>query len=355
MIHNSHRIYKRYQSDVEAAITGLGLGLLVGIVLANIPVYPPKWAPVLVAVIALVGFRWPMVAYLLAVLTLLYPIYTVSLYLAVLFLALTVLTHRPAGHYLGATVLLLSTPLLAKYHLHWTVPVLAGLWWGSVNGFWIAAFGALWGKVLGGMAGLEIDWLLMGGHAPSMAGIMQRFNGIGSLETLNKLIQPLAPDATLLLYHLLQVAVWALVAGLVGFLANHRWPYRNMPWTPLFISALGLIALGLGHLSLAVWLRQIDPVNFNYDPLLMATVVGLVVSSTLAIFRQALELPVAPRRRLRRATAPSATRTYQNQPGETFAQSPPSRDRPAPISLPELPEWEPPEDEDNDLILLELD
>ena len=110
LVRTSHRVYKRYQSLFEAAITSLCLALLVGLILLNLPVYPPNWAPVIVALIALVGFRWPLAAYLLAVGVLLYPIYTLSLYLAILFLAVAIVVHRPASHYLGATVLVLSTP-----------------------------------------------------------------------------------------------------------------------------------------------------------------------------------------------------------------------------------------------------
>lgn len=350
VINSSHRIYKRYQPVVEAAITGLGLGLIVGIVLAGIPVYPPNWAPVLIAVIAMVGFRWPLPAYLLAVLTLLYPIYSVSLYLAVLFLAISILIHRPASHYLGATIIILSVPILAKYQLHWAVPILAGLWWGSVNGFWIGAMAALWSKLLNGMAGLNADWLMMG-EAPSIGGLMQRYHGLGSLETLSKLIEPLAPDTTILLYHLLQIAVWALVAGFVGLLAHQKWLQYGFPWSILFISALGITALGAGHLFLTIWLQKTDPATLDYDPLITVTIIGLGVSSILAVFRQALEFPVAPRRRRKKRPVAAASPSPQyNRPENNMAQSYSSA-----IPLPELPEWEPPDDENDDLILLELD
>jgi len=350
MVRTSHRIYKRYQSLVEAAITGISLGILVGIVLASIPVYPPNWAPVLVALAALIGFRWPLAAYILTTLVLVYPIYTLSLYLAVLFLAITILFHRPASHYLGATVMVLSVPLLAKYQLHWALPILAGLWWGSVNGFWISGAAALWGKLLAGMAGLDIDWLAMAGQSPTIAGLMQRYNGLGSLDTLNKLVQPLAPDTTILLYHLLQVAAWALVAGLVGFLAHQKWIYQRYPWSILIISAIGIIALGASHLFLTFWLKQTDLATFYYEPLLLIAVTGLAVSSTLSVIRQSLDLPVAPKIHKRTISVPV---TRSDEAAETKAKQ--GEIRPTPIPLPDLPEWEPPDDDNNDLILLELD
>jgi hypothetical protein len=139
-----HTIFKRYQSVIESGITAIGLALLVAVVLVGQPVYPPNWAPVTVSIIALIGLRWPLAAYALASLILLYPIYTISIYLAILFLAISILLHRPASHYLGATILILATPLLAKYQLHWIVPILAGLWWGSINGFWVGGAAAFW-------------------------------------------------------------------------------------------------------------------------------------------------------------------------------------------------------------------
>ncbi len=354
----THTIYKRYQSLVEAIIAAVGLALLVGVVLASMPVYPPNWAPVIVAVVALVGFRWPTMAYMVASLALVYPIYTLSLYLAILFFAIAILMHRPASHYLGATVLVLAIPVLAKYHLHWTVPLLAGLWWGFVNGFWIGAAAALWGKLLGGMAGLDIDWLVLAGQSPTLAGIMQRYSGLGSLETLGKLVQPLAPDTTSLLYHLLQIATWALVAGLVGLLANQKWLYHRFPWSTLGISAIAIVALGGGHLFLAVWLRQINPTTLDYEPFLMAAVLGLMISSTLEVVRQSLELPVAPKM-YRRVISVPVTRTAASPEVTSDAAATSithkGQSKPSPVPLPDLPEWEPPEEDNNDLILLELD
>jgi hypothetical protein len=287
-------------------------------------------------------------------LTLLYPIYTLSLYLAVLFLAITILCHRPASHYLGATVLILATPLLAKYHLHWAVPILAGLWWGPINGFWIGSAAALWGKLLAGMAGLDIDWLVMIGQSPDLAGLVQRYNSLGSLETLTKLIQPLAPDTTLLLYHLLQILSWGLAAGLVGVLARQKWLYHHYPWSTLVVSALGVITLSLSHLFLVVWLKQANLALLTYQPLLVTALISLVASSALEIIRQSLELPVAPKIHRRLITAPV---TQAEAYSGVFASSPTPRgqDRPTPIPLPDLPEWEPPAKDNNDLILLELD
>ena len=358
-----HKLYKRYQDWVEGGITAIGLALIVTAVLVALPVYPPNWAPVLVAVIFLVGVRWSLPAYILAVLTVLYPIYSISLYLAILFLALTILAHRPFSHYLGATVLVLAVPVLARYHLHWLVPIIAGLWWGAVNGVWMAALAAFWGKLLGGMAGLEIDWLVMAGQSPSVAGLLQRYQGIDALETLLKLLQPFATNPTVLLYHLLQIALWAMVAALMGFFTTQKWVHYKYPWSTLLVTTLGAVALALGHILLASWLSEAAPPVLNYSFLFIAVVFSLIVSSSLEVTRKYLDLPLAPTVKKRHITVPVTT----HQPETEMVEQPHLLEQPhqlaqplkqakptKPVKLPDLPEWEPP-DEDNDLILLELD
>lgn len=345
-----HKLYKRYQSAIESAITALGLGLLVAVVLINLPVYPTNWAPVLVTMVIVLGLRWAPAAYIVAALTLIYPIYTISLYLAILFVALATLTLRPFSHYLGATVLFLAVPWLAKYHLHWLIPILAGLWWGSVNGFWIGGAAALWGKLIGGMAGLEIDWLLLDGQSPSIAGLMQRFHGLEALEMLLKIVQPFAVDATVLLYHLLQITLWAMIGLLVGTLSNQQWLRHKFPLSTLIITATGTIGLIAGHIALASWLAEVAPASVNYSILMIGALSAFALGSCLETSRRFLDFPLAPKKQQTYNPQPITQMHIQQQP--VVKQSVQSKLKPIP--LPDLPEWEPPE-EDNGLILLELD
>jgi hypothetical protein len=344
-----HRIYKRYQSTVERVITVVGLGLLVAGVLVSLPVYPPNWSPVLVALVIVIGLRWPLGAYILAVLSVVYPIYTISLYLAILFVAVAILGQRLSSHYLGATVLILVVPWLAKYNLHWAVPVLAGLWWGASGGFWIGGAAALWGKLLGGMAGLDIDWLMMTGQSPIIAGLMQRFSDLNALETLLKILQPFAPDATVLLYHLLQITLWAVVSLIIGAIAGRKWTHYGYPWSTLAITGAGIAVLIGGHIVLAGWLKEASPAHLNYEVLVLGAFISLVVSTSLEVTRRFFDLPVAPKAKKWVAPAPAISTDTKPQ-----ADLQPAQAKPTPVQLPELPEWEPPK-EDNDLILLELD
>lgn len=351
ILHPPHRLFRRYQSFVEGAIAAVALAAIVGLLLYILPVYPPNWAPVLVMTIALFGLRWPTVAYLLAVVIAIYPIYTISLYLAVLFIALTVLGQRVFAHYLGATVLVLATPLLAQYHLHWLIPLLAGLWWGTSGGAWIGGLAALWGKMLGGMAGLDPDWLTLAGQSPSLAGVMQRFHTLNSLETLLKLLQPFAPDTSTLLYHLLQIAIWATAGAVLGTLAGRPWIQHRQPWSSLVLAVLGgLILLG-GHLGLLIWLIDAAPERINLTLIGGAAATAVLVAAPLTMLRHILELPVAPSPPKRKRFAAWRKRLGLGSRPKPGASAPLE---PTPIPVPELPEWEGPEEEGG-LIMLELD
>jgi hypothetical protein len=204
-----HSIYRRYQAHLESILTAAGLAVLVTLALNHLAVYPYNWVLVIGVAIAVLGIRWPALAYILAVAVMLYPIYTINLYLAVIFLAVSALGHRIFIHYLGATTLVLATPWLAEYHLHWLVPILGGLWWGGLVGVWVGGLAAIWGKIIAGMAGMNIDWLLLAGQRPEAQVIVTRFQETNSLETLLLLVEPFAATSGVILYNLLQVIGWA--------------------------------------------------------------------------------------------------------------------------------------------------
>ena len=108
-----HSIYRRYQGMLEGSLTSVAFAVMVTYALDTLSVYPTNWVVVMGVAMAILGVRWPAIAYVLAVVALIYPIYTINFYLAVLFVAVSALGHRLFIHYLGATTLVLSTPLLA--------------------------------------------------------------------------------------------------------------------------------------------------------------------------------------------------------------------------------------------------
>jgi hypothetical protein len=374
-----HNLYRRYQALLESTVTAVGLATVVVLALLNLSVYPANWVVVIGLSIAVLGIRWPLIAYILTVAAMVYPIYTINLYLAVLFLGIAVLSQRVFVHYIGAAVLILGTPILAEYHLHWLVPILAGLWWGGATGAWIAVLAAVWGKILGGMAGMDIDWLTMAGNAPETQAIMTRFQSANSLQTLLLLVEPFAATSGVILYNLLQVIGWAVAAGFVGSLSGRKWVKYRAPWSILVLTAGGGLILLATHLGLPYWLNEaVTPATLAAlkDPTgpLFSLIIVIIVGTIVHSLRETLDLPVAPQqdfstlrrrhpgnsisesgpvklfRRATRSTSPDATRGAELV-DNTFDR--PRRPVPVPHTS-ELPEWEPPRD-DSGLIQLEID
>ena len=337
-----HNLMRRYLSLLERVLVAAGLaGLLYGL-LNSLPVYPRDWDLVMIAAVFVAALWWPGVAYFMAVAAAAYPLYTLSLYVAVLFLAVALLGQRIFIHNLGGLVLVLAAPWLARYDLAWLAPVLVGLWWGAAWGAWMGGLAALWGQVAAGMAGLNPDWLALSGSSPTIAGVAQRFGPANSLETLKLILEPLAPNASLLLYNLLQVAGWAVVGGLVGLLADRSWLQRRRPWGTVAAGVAGAWALLGVHVGLGLWLEQYNLATLAllWPTLVFTTAVVSLVVAGLEVVRHFLEHPLPPPRR----RAPVLRR-----PGG------PSEPERAPLPMPaQLPEWQPAEESDG-LIMLELD
>jgi hypothetical protein len=306
---------------------------------------------------------------------LIYPIYTINLYLMVLFVAISALGYRLFVHYLGATLLVLATPVLAKYHLHWLVPILGGLWWGGLSGAWIGGLAALWGKVLGGMAGMSTDWLLLAGQMPAAGVMATRFHEANSLNTLLLLIEPFATTSAIILYNLLQVVGWTVAGGFIGSLAWRKWVKYRTPWSILVLTAGGGIIMMVTHLGLPYWLREAvttDTVRVLQDPSgpLFSLLMVIIVGTTIHSFRESLDLPVAPARSVRASSNRhpknkvkiNLFRRNESERSQRSAQTglraAAEFDGPRrPVRVPhnsELPEWEPPRDESG-LIMLEID
>lgn len=356
-----HGLMRRYLSFLERLLVAAGLsGLLYGLMI-SLPVYPTNWDLVILAAVFVVALWWPGAAYLIAVAAAAYPLYTLSLYIAVLFLAIALLGQRVFIHNLGAMVLVLAAPWLARYNLAWAVPLLGGLWWGAAGGAWMGGLSALWGQVAAGMAGLNPDWLVLIGTSPTIAGVAQRFGEANSLDTLRLILEPLAPNTTLLLYHLLQVVAWAAVGGLVGALADRAWIQHRRPWGAILGGIVGAFVLLGAHIGLGLWLERYTPESLSpmWSMLIATTVVVAVLVGALEGLRDFLEHPLPPARRhprristhsgqVRRAGSRQsrvrASRSGRGREGER-----------APLPVPtQLPDWEP-ADESEDLIMLELD
>lgn len=293
-----HGLIRRHLSKLERGLVAAALAGLLYLFLLQVPAYPTPWEMVIATAVFCVMLWSPAVAFFLAVVAALYPLYTISLYLAVLFLAVALLGQRVFIYHMGATLLVLATPWLAQVHLGWVTPLLGGLVWGKNAGAWMGGLGGLWTLALVGMTGGSPDWLLISGQPLNMTNMVSQFSQAGSLDTLKLILAPLAPDPTLLLYHLLQVVVWAMTAGLVGGLAERAWPQQNRPFGNMLLAAGGATVLAGSHLWLAYWLQQYPTlllVTAGPNLALDALVAVLVISSIEAV-RDFVEHPLPSRR-----------------------------------------------------------
>lgn len=259
-----HGFFRRHLSAVERVLVAAGLALLLYELMVSLPAYPSPWEVVVAVTVFFVMLWSPAVAYFLAIIAALYPLYTLSLYLAVLFLAIALLGQRIFIHNMGATLLVLLTPWLAQYHLEWVVVLLGGLWWGKAGGAWMAGMASLWGQLLFGMAGQPSNWLDVMGFQPAAEGVMANFHEANSLETLKLIVTPLAPNPTQLLYHLLQIVLWAMIAGLIGRLAETSWAQQKHPWRNIAGAIFGAAGLALLNIGLATWLEEYSPSDFTW-------------------------------------------------------------------------------------------
>ncbi len=293
-----HGFLRRHLSMAERGLVAAGLALALYGLLTGLPVYPTPWEIVLSAAVFLVMLWSPPLAYFLAVTAALYPLYTVSVYLAVLFLAVALLGQRVFIHNMGAALLVLAAPWLAQYHLEWLVVLLGGLWWGKSGGAWMGGLAALWGQLFFGMTGQSPNWLDMMGIAPAAQSLFAQFQNASSLDTLRLIVTPLGPNPTLLLYHLLEIVLWAMIAGLVGGLAETNWVQQEHPWRAIAIAIPGAAALALANAGLAYWLNLYKVEDFAWiiPGLLESALYAAVASAGLEGARDVIENPLALRR-----------------------------------------------------------
>jgi hypothetical protein len=358
-----HGLLRRHLSTLERLIVSAGLAGVVYSLVSNLPAYPPYWDIVITVVVFGLTLWSPAAGYLLAVVAMAYPIYHLSLYLAVLYLAVALLGIRIFANNLGATLLVLVAPWLPPFYLAWAVPLLGGLWWGTTAGAVMGGLAAFWGQVMAGMSGLDPDWLGRLGAAPSAAGIIERFAQADSLETLTRILKPLTPDSTVLLYYLLQVILWATVGGLVGSLSERPRVQQRRPWSTILVSWGGAAALLLAHAGLGLWLRLYTWQNLAvyWAPLLISFVLTALLIGILESLQDLLEHPLpTPRRRLERLRArqpvakPSSTTLPSTSAVPVAADQEAGKDAGNPQAASKQAASTQPEDSD-DLIMLELD
>ncbi len=289
-----HALIRRNLSFLERVVVSLGVaGLLYGLI-SSLPAYPLYWDAVLLALVFAIGLWSTPVMYFVAVAVALYPLYSLSIYLTVIFLAIALLGQQLFINNLGATLLVLATPWLAYYKMAWIVPILGALWWGAGGGAWMGGLAALWGKIIFGMSGIDPDWLTLVGQFPSATSMLVRYGPANSLETLTLLIEPISADTTALLYHLLQILAWVFAGALLGLAVERAWMQHRHPWPNVILALIGAIALPLIHLWLGSWLKQLPAPDLeaSWGTLAVSSVLSALVVGMLEILRDFFDHPL---------------------------------------------------------------
>ena len=102
-----HGFFRRNLSKVERVLVAAGLSAALYALMAALPTYPSPWEAVIATAVFFVLLWSPPVAYFLAIIAAVYPLYGVSVYVAVLFLAVALLGQRLFIQNLGGTLLVL--------------------------------------------------------------------------------------------------------------------------------------------------------------------------------------------------------------------------------------------------------
>ena len=343
-------LYQNNRIIINRVISAAWLSGLMWLILGELPVYPAQWRAVMAAGILAVGLWTVEGAFYMAVLALLYPLYHISIYVLVLFVALAVLLRPVIIAHFNKTLLIVSTPLLAQVHLEAVPALLAGLLWGAGSGMWVGGLAALWFKLLGGMSGLDIDLGILifslggaqGSAALNVNLMMDRFHTANSLETLQRLVEPFSPSSIVALLHLLQIVAWGMAGYLVGAMAKRRWmDERGLPGRVLCL-LIGAALLLAGNLWVPVWLglRPEEEIMSHLIPqAVMDSLFAVSVVVLLDSGRRLLSRPLPPRRHRKPVREPTG----------------PAIESRRPMPLPQRLSEPVRSDKDDDVIMIELD
>lgn len=341
-------LYQNNRTNINRAISATWLSGIVWLTLGALPVYPAEWQAVIAAGVLTVGLWTVEWAFYIAVLALLYPVYHISIYVMVLFLAVAILLRPVVVARFNQTLLVISVPLLAQVHLEAVPALWAGLVWGAGGGMLVGGLAALWFKLLGGMSGLDIDLGVLISSPLSVSTIMDRFHMANSLETLQCLVEPFAPSSTVALSHLLQILTWGMVGYLVGGMVRRGWMDERGALGRVICLVAGAALLSAGNLWVPVWLglRPEDEVMAQVLPAVMDGLFAVSVVALLDGCRHLLNRPLPTRRRRKEHRNAEGRRAQKGWVSEG--------PKPLPLSHRKIPE---PvlSDQDDDIIMIELD
>ncbi len=207
--------YQKHEQVVERVGGAAGLALLV-YVSGLLALYPAEWRLVVPVAIFIVGCASLPSAYLLTVAAIGYPLATLSIYFAALFLAVAILPMWYALHNIWAVLLIAAAPLLGGLGLGFVAPLAAGLLMSRREGL-IVGGGSYFSLWLLGALTYPPDTSHAAGPLDALQG---RFGGANSFETIGRVLGPLNPNSTILLDNILHMAIWAAAGYAVAVVSD---------------------------------------------------------------------------------------------------------------------------------------
>lgn len=255
-------LYQRYRPFFDRLVPALGMAFLFALTDQATGAFSSEWRLFIAGGVLVAGLVAPVAGYILFVLALAYPLYSISIYVAALALAILILlsffllpSPRRGGAGVTAIVLVLATPLLATYRIAPVALFLAGLWWAEWGGVLVGMGSALWLKTFAGMCGATLDLTQLGGQSFEVHQLIARFQTANSWQTLLWLAEPWmgAPlDSRTLLLHILEVLGWGLAGYGVGLVRQRMegLPRLNVGLLLLASVGAGLLGIGVGSLVL---------------------------------------------------------------------------------------------------------
>ncbi len=272
--------YQARRDLANRAIPAIGLALLLDALLSARPVYPAEWRTFLLLVVACLGFYNTIAGFIAALALAAWPLWTLSPYLATLFIAVTGLLHLLILKRFNWALLVAAAPLLAWNLILALVPLLGGMLLGPIGGFWTGALAAAWLKVAGGMGSLPTDLLTLHQQPILLSQVAERFHNVGSLETLQLLVAPFSRGSRQLLLDILQVLGFGLAGALVGWVRQMNWA-ENRPWANLTLAlCLGALTAWATIFILPIWIGTAAWAILLDDPY---TTTGLFLTPIIAL------------------------------------------------------------------------
>jgi hypothetical protein len=340
-------LYQRYRSFWDRLVPALGMALLFVLTDQATGAFSREWRLFIASGLLVVGLVTPTAGYVLFVLALAYPLYSISIYVAALALSVLVLLGFFLTRHLTAVVLVLVIPLLVPYRIAPLVPLLAGLCWAEWGGALAGLGSALWLKTVAGLCGATPDLTQLGGQPLALHQLIPRFQGANSLQTLLLLAQPwlgTPPDPETLLFHILEVLGWGLAGYGVGLMCQRT---EGMPRPAVGLLAsvsAGLLGMWLVSLVVPVVLGLREASAFPFPFMMECCWSGVIGMVLYAVSRYLTRPAVVP---LRSRDLAGLSQTIESS-------YPPVRPATEPAPRP----WghpQPRDDEQTDIIMIDLD